>query len=62
LTGLELTLMRAASGYALPLFGISWVVFVARFPTRTRPLGLLGPQLDLSDSGPELEPEPDALR
>jgi hypothetical protein len=52
-SGLELTFLGAAGGYALPLFGISWVGFVARFPTATRPLGLLGPRLDWSDAEPE---------
>ncbi len=60
LMGLMLTFLHAPGGYELPLFGISWLVFLARFPTLTRPLGLLGPQLDLRDVGPETES--DALR
>jgi H+/Cl- antiporter ClcA len=58
LVGLMLSALHAAGGYAQPLFGIAWVLFAARFPTAKRPLGVLGPPLDLSDP----EAEPGALR
>jgi F0F1-type ATP synthase membrane subunit c/vacuolar-type H+-ATPase subunit K len=41
--------VHVTGGYALPLFVLSWLLLAARFPTLTRPLGLMGPALDLSE-------------
>jgi F0F1-type ATP synthase membrane subunit c/vacuolar-type H+-ATPase subunit K len=58
LIGFTITALRVPGGYELALFAISWLLFVARFPTLTRPFGVLGPVLDLSDPPSEV----DALR
>ncbi len=45
---LAITAVHAPAGYATALFGLSWLLFSLRFPTARRPLGLLGPVIDLS--------------